>query len=69
MEEFVSVWSESDRQANDLLRSLMRSAKYKWVHRKLNNARWHIIETHTQRLPYLHGNQACVVRNGDVAND
>ena len=62
-EDVVLVWTLADSSANDILKGLMRQAKYKWVWRKLNNARWHLIETHTWQEPF-HGQT--FVTNGDV---
>jgi len=49
--EYITVWDKSDAKSNDILRSLMRQAKYKWVYRKLDSARWHIISTRAHRVP------------------
>lgn len=47
----VLVWNQNESEANELLRGLMRQAKYPWVYRKLNAARFHIIETHSDVIP------------------
>ena len=52
----VLVWSAADARANDLIRELMQKARYPWVWRKLNNARWHLLQTHTVEQEY-HGQQ------------
>ena len=61
------VWSESDARANDILRGLIQQAKYGWVYRKLNNARFHIIETHTVSVDESRWNVERIVFNQDVS--
>lgn len=60
------VWDAPTSRANDLLRDLMRQAKYKWAWKKLNSARWHIIETHTLKVDECQYNGESFVSNGDA---
>jgi hypothetical protein len=62
----VLVWSDTDRRAADILRDLMRETPYPWVWRKLHSARWHLIETHTERVPYSLSVEHGIVRNADA---
>ena len=66
MSQFL-IWNESESQANDILRDLMRQSKYKWVWRKLNSARFHLIESHTQKIVDVEWTDQFVVTNGDAS--
>jgi hypothetical protein len=62
-------WTLADAAANDLLRSLMQQASYPYVWRKLNRARWHLIEHHAwdDGLAVIRTPPAAkLVLNGDV---
>ena len=64
MAEHVMIWKDGGREANELLRDLMRRARYPWVHRKLNSARLHVIESATRRVEF--DGRSPFVTNGDV---
>jgi len=55
-------------RAVDMLRARMNETPYKWVYRKLNNARLHVIFTHSREVPYESPEygRAQFVTNGDV---
>lgn len=48
--KYLVVWNEAEAEANNILRRAMQQVKYPWAWRKLNSARFHIIERHTVRV-------------------
>ena len=60
------VWDKQDAEANAILRMLMQHTRYPWVYRKLNNARWHIIETRCRRVPEDRNQEGITPTNGDI---
>ena len=62
----VLTWSAAEDQANNILRRLMGKVKYGYAYRKLNHARWHLIEPHTTAIPDDEWTDQRVVSNRDV---
>jgi hypothetical protein len=60
------LMTEPDARANDLLRALIREARYPWAWRKLNSARMYLLES-LPRIPDEEWTSQRVVTNGDAA--
>lgn len=41
------LWSQGDKEANDIIRQAAQKCKYKWAFMKLRSARFHLIERRT----------------------
>lgn len=60
------VWDKNESDANDLIRKVMRSVSYPYAYRKLNSARFHLIENHTSEIEDLEWTDQPVVMNRDI---
>jgi hypothetical protein len=65
-EDEVLVWEAADKRANEILRAAAQQVRYKWAWRKIRNARFHLLETHTKKVKYGYPSYQSFITNGDV---
>ena len=64
----VHYWQLGDKDANEIIKQAAQSVKYKWAFLKLRNARFHLIENRTVKMPEENYNPGEFVSNAQASD-